>query len=102
MEAIILLPARELLPLGGVKRLINNADKNVALAQGADGNLHRNVTIVVWAIDEIHKNRGNVLSKLDCSALAAEACPIRGSRWFVLGRHQLQKASADCATILNC
>ena len=109
MEAIILLPARELLPLGGVKRLINNADKNVALARGAVGNPLKNVAIVVGAIDERHKNRGNLLSKLDCSALAlvcsalsAEACPVRGSRWFVLGRHQPQNASAASATILNC
>ena len=94
MEAIILLPEHELLPLGRIKRAINNADKNVAFAQGADGNSHRNVAIVVGAIDERHKNRGNLLSKLDCSALAlvccalaAEACPVKGSRWFVLGRH---------------
>ena len=113
MEAII--PAHELLPLGRITRVINNADKNVAFAQGADGNPARKVAIVVGAIDERHKNRGNLLSKLDCSALpadllskldcsvlAAEACPVRGSRWFVLGRHQLQKASAASATILNC
>ena len=94
MEAIILLPAHELLPLGRITRVINNADKNVAFAQGADGNPARKVAIVVGAIDETHKNRGNLLSKLgcsalglDCSALAAEACPVRGSRWFVLGRH---------------
>ena len=113
MEAII--PAHELLPLGRIKRLINNADKNVALARGADGNPLMNVAIVVGAIEERHKNRGNLLSKLgcnhlsgnlllklDCSALAAKACPVRGSRWFVLARHQLQKASAASATILNC
>ena len=102
MDAIILLPAHELLPLGRIKRLINNADKNVAFAQGADGYPSRKVAIVVGARDERHKNRGNLLSKLGCSALAAEACPVRGSRWFVLGRHQLQKASAASATILNC
>jgi hypothetical protein len=94
MEAIILLPAHELLPLGRIKRVINNADKNVAFAQGADGYPSRKVAIVVGAIDERHKNRGNLLSKLGCSALAlvrcalsAEACPVRGSGWFVLGRH---------------
>jgi hypothetical protein len=95
MEAIILLPAHELLPLGRITRVINNADKNVAFAQGADGNPARKVAIVVGAIDERHKNRGNILSKVDCSALpadllsvlAAEACPVRGSGWFVLGRH---------------
>ena len=70
MEAIILLPAHELLPLGRIKRVINNTDKNVAFAQGADGNPARKVAIVVGAIDERHKNRGNLLSKLDCSALA--------------------------------
>jgi hypothetical protein len=92
MEAII--PAHELLPLGRIKRVINNADKNVAFAQGADGNPARKVAIVIGAIDERHKNRGNLLSKLGCSALAlvrcalsAEACPVRGSGWFVLGRH---------------
>ena len=52
MEAII--PAHELLPLGRIKRLINNADKNVALARGADGNPLMNVAIVVGAIDERH------------------------------------------------
>ena len=110
MEAIILLPAHELLPLGRITRVINNADKNVAFAQGADGNPVRKVAIVIGAIDERHKNRGNILSKVDCSALpadllsvlAAEACPVRGRRWFVLGRHLLQKASAAFATILNC
>jgi hypothetical protein len=102
MKAIILLPAHELLPLGRIKRVINNADKNVAFAQGADGNPARKVAIVIGAIDERHKNRGNLLSKLGCSALAAETCPVRGSSWFVLGRHQLQKASAASATILNC
>ena len=79
IEAIILLPAHELLPIGGIKRLINNSDKNVVFAQGADGNPHRNEAIVVGAIDEVHKNWGNLLSKLGCSALAAETCPVRGS-----------------------
>jgi hypothetical protein len=66
-EAILLLPAHKLLPLEGIHRLINNANKNVALVQvrGAC------VAIVIGSIDERHQNWGNLLLKLGFSALAA-------------------------------
>ena len=77
-EAKLLFPAHELLPLGGIQRLINNANKNVAFVQNAVGKHDKvggvNVAIVVGAVDERHKNWGNLLLKLGCSALAVAAC----------------------------
>jgi hypothetical protein len=102
-EAILFLPAHELLPLEGIQRLINNANKNVALVNVAVGKLDKvsgaSVAIVVGAVDERHKNWGNLLLKLGCSALAVAACGT-GQGVKAVGLHwELQNASTPSATM---